>query len=114
MAFDGLLAANRGEQAAQVLAHELDQLKDPNTDAAWLEQDVIVVVQSKRFDLAQRILVQWRVVQPDNPQILVQDFNMRLAFDDLPGAWKSGQQLLENPPGPAVAGADGQTRRMAQ
>lgn len=98
LAFDALLADNRGEQAAQVLADELDRLKDPHTDAAWLEQGVTVAVQSKRFDLAQRILAQWRVVQPDNPQILVQDFNMRLAFDDLPGAWKSGQQLLEKNP----------------
>ena len=76
-----------------MLADELDQLKDPQTDSAWLEQGVDVAVGSKRFDLAQRFLDQWRVLQPDNPQILHKEFSMRLALGDLAGAWESGQQL---------------------
>ena len=97
-AFDSLLAAGRGEEAAQVLAEELEGLKDPQTDPPWLEQGVKVAVQSKRFDLAQRILGQWRVLQPDNGQILIEDFNLRLAFGDLSGAWQCGEQLLREHP----------------
>jgi len=93
LAFNSLLAAGRGAQAAQVLADELDQLKDPQTDAAWLEQGVDVAMGNQRFDLAQRFLEQWRVLQPDNPQILRKDFSIRLAMNDLAGAWESGQQL---------------------
>jgi hypothetical protein len=98
LAFNSLLAAGRGDQAARVLAEELDQLKDPQTDSAWLEQGVDVAVGSKRFDLAQRFLDQWRVLQPDNPQILRKEFSMRLALGDLPGAWESGQQLVAEHP----------------
>jgi predicted Zn-dependent protease len=103
LAFNSLLASGQGDQAVQVLADELDQLKDPQTDAAWLEQGVDVAVASKRFDLAQQFLQQWRVLQPDDPKILQKDFNMRLALGDLPGAWESGQQLLlEHPDDPAL------------
>ena len=98
LAFNSLLAAGRGEQAARVLADELDQLKDPQTDSPWLEQGVDVAVGSKRFDLAQRFLDQWRVLQPDNPQILRKEFSMRLALGDLAGAWDSGQQLVAEHP----------------
>ncbi|SDN39649.1 Tetratricopeptide repeat-containing protein [Pseudomonas arsenicoxydans] len=98
LAFNSLLAAGRGDQASRVLAEELDQLKDPQTDSAWLEQGVDVAVGSKRFDLAQRFLDQWRVLQPDNPQILRKEFSMRLALGDLPGAWESGQQLVAEHP----------------
>lgn len=94
LAFNSLLAAGRGEQAAQVLADELDQLTNPETDAAWLEQGVDVAVANKRFDLAQRLVQQWRTLQPDNPRILAKDFTMRLALGDLDGAWSAGQQLL--------------------
>ncbi|MFJ7284886.1 tetratricopeptide repeat protein [Pseudomonas sp. NPDC099000] len=98
LAFNSLLAAGRGEQAARVLADELDQLKDPQTDSPWLEQGVDVAVGSKRFDLAQRFLDQWRVLQPDNPQILRKEFSMRLALGELAGAWDSGQQLVAEHP----------------
>lgn len=98
LAFNSLLAAGRGDQASRVLAEELDQLKDPQADSAWLEQGVDVAVGSKRFDLAQRFLDQWRVLQPDNPQILRKEFSMRLALGDLPGAWESGQQLVAEHP----------------
>ncbi|RON17890.1 biofilm formation protein PelB [Pseudomonas brassicacearum] len=97
LAFNSLLAAGHGDQAAQVLADELDQLKDP-ADAAWLEQGVDVAVGNQRFDLAQRFLDQWRVLQPDNPQILRKEFGMRLALGDLAGAWESGEQLVAEHP----------------
>ena len=97
LAFNSLLAAGHGEQAAQVLADELDQLKD-SADSAWLEQGVDVAVGSQRFDLAQRFLDQWRVLQPDNPQILRKEFGMRLALGDLAGAWESGEQLVVEHP----------------
>lgn len=103
LAFNSLLASGQGEAAALVLADELDQLNNPQTDVAWVEQGVDVAVASKRFDLAQQFLQQWRVLQPDNPKILQKDFSMRLALGDLPGAWDSGQQLLlESPEDPAL------------
>ncbi|SED99729.1 tetratricopeptide repeat protein [Pseudomonas migulae] len=103
LAFNSLLASGQGDQAVQVLADELDQLKDPQADAAWLEQGVDVAVASKRFDLAQQFLQRWRVLQPDNPKILEKDFAMLLALGDLPGAWESGQQLLlEHPDDPSL------------
>jgi hypothetical protein len=97
LAFNSLLAAGRGDQAAQVLADELDQLKD-QADVEWLEQGVDVAVGSQRFDLAQRILDQWRVLQPDNPHIQRKEFTMRLALGDLAGAWEIGQQLVAEHP----------------
>ncbi|MDZ5433345.1 tetratricopeptide repeat protein [Pseudomonas fluorescens] len=98
LAYNSLLASGQGDQAAQVLADEIDQLINPQTDTAWVQQGVDVAIASKRFDLAQRFLQQWRVLQPDDPQILQKDFSMRLALGDLPGAWESGQQLLAEYP----------------
>lgn len=94
LAFTSLLAADRGAEAAQVLADELDQLQNPETDAPWIEQGVDVAMGNKRFDLVQRFIAQWRVLQPDNPRILRKDFTTQLAMNDLAGAWDSGQQLL--------------------
>ena len=54
LAFNGLLSAGRGDDAAQVLSDELPLLNNPQTDAAWLEQGVDVAVANKRFALAQR------------------------------------------------------------
>ena len=103
LAFNSLLASGQGDQAVQVLADEVDGLINPQTDTAWVQQGVDVAIASKRFDLAQRFLQQWRVLQPDDPQILQKDFSMRLALGDLPGAWKSGQQLLlEHPEDPQL------------
>ncbi|MBV6826308.1 tetratricopeptide repeat protein [Pseudomonas sp. PD9R] len=98
LAFNSLLASGQGDQAVQVLADEIDRLINPQTDTAWVQQGVDVAIASKRFDLAQRFLQQWRVLQPDDPQILQKDFSMRLALGDLPGAWDSGQQLLLEQP----------------
>lgn len=98
LAYNSLLASGQGDQAAQVLADEIDVLINPDTDVPWVRQGVDVAVASKRFDLAQRFLQQWRVLQPDNPQILQKDFSMRLALGDLDGAWQDGEQLvLEHP-----------------
>ncbi|WP_077047904.1 tetratricopeptide repeat protein [Pseudomonas sp. KK4] len=103
LAFNGLLSAGRGDQAAQVLSDELPQLTNPQTDAAWLEQGVDVAVASKRFDLAQRVLDQWLVLQPENPQIPLKTFHVRLAIGDLAGAWETGQQLVtEHPEDPVL------------
>ncbi|CAI8876369.1 polysaccharide biosynthesis protein PelB [Pseudomonas sp. IT-P100] len=94
LAFNSLLADGRGEQATQVLADELGGLKDPQGDSVWLEQGVDVAVANNRFDLAQLFLEQWRVFQPDNTQRLRKEFSLRLALNELNGAWESGQQLL--------------------
>lgn len=103
LAFNSLLSAGRGDEAAQVLSDELPQLNNPQTDAPWLEQGVDVAVANKRFELAQRVLKQWQVLQPDNPQIPLKDFHMRLAIGDLAGAWETGQQLaVDYPDDPAL------------
>lgn len=94
LAFNSLLADGRGEQATQVLVDELGQLKDSPADSAWLEQGVDVAVANGRHDRAQLFLKQWRVLQPDNAHLLRKEFNLRLALNDLDGAWESGQQLL--------------------
>lgn len=98
LAFNSLLASGQDDQAAQVLEDEVDSLINPQTDTAWVQQGVDVAISSQRFELAQRLLRQWRVLQPDNPQILQKDFSMRLALGDLSGAWESGQQLLAEHP----------------
>ncbi|MHC8365153.1 tetratricopeptide repeat protein [Pseudomonas sp. ZT5P21] len=102
LAFNSLLSAGRGDEAAQVLSDELPHLDNPQTDAPWLEQGVDVAVASKRFDLAQRVLKQWQVLQPDNQQIPLKDFHMRLAINDLAGAWETGQQLVVDHPDDAA------------
>ena len=53
---------------------------------------------NKRFALAQRVLNQWQALQPDNPQIPLKAFHMRLAIGDLAGAWETGQQLVVDRP----------------
>ncbi|WP_433767710.1 tetratricopeptide repeat protein [Pseudomonas putida] len=103
LAFNGLLSAGRGEDAAQVLSDELPQLTNPQTDVAWLEQGVDVAVANKRFDLAEQVLKQWQTLQPDNPQIPLKTFHVRLAIGDLAGAWEIGQQLaIDHPEDPAL------------
>ena len=98
LAFNGLLSAGQGDGAAQVLSDELPLLNNPQTDAAWLEQGVDVAVANKRFALAQRVLNQWQVLQPDNPHIALKAFHVRLAIGDLAGAWETGQQLVVDHP----------------
>ncbi|MDQ0651264.1 tetratricopeptide repeat protein [Pseudomonas cedrina] len=98
LAFNSLLSAGHDEQAAQVLSDELPQLTHSPADVAWLEQGVDVAVATKRFDLAQRVLKQWREVQPENPKIALKEFHVRLAINDLAGAWETGQQLTVDYP----------------
>lgn len=77
-----------------MLADELPQLKNPQTDVAWLEQGVDVAVATKQFELAQRVLQQWHDLEPDNRKILVKEFHVRLSINDLAGAWETGQELV--------------------
>ena len=98
LAFNSWLSAGRDEQAAQVLSDELPQLTNPQTDVAWLEQGVDVAVATKHFDLAQRVLKRWRELKPDNPHIALKEFHVRLAINDLTGAWEAGQQLTDDYP----------------
>ena len=98
LAFESLLSADRGEQAVQVLADELDELKDPQTDAALVQQGVDVAIGTKRYDLAQRFIQKWGELQPDNPLVLRKDFSLRLGLNDLEGAWKTGEALVDEFP----------------
>jgi len=98
LAFNSLLSAGRDEQAAQVLADQLPTLTNPQTDVAWLKQGVDVAVATKQFELAQRVLEQWHALEPDNPSIALKQFHVRLAINDLAGAWDTGQQLTVDYP----------------
>ncbi|WP_025858573.1 tetratricopeptide repeat protein [Pseudomonas sp. CHM02] len=98
LAFNSLLSAGRDEQAAQVLADQLPTLTNPQTDVAWLKQGVDVAVATKQFELAQRVLEQWHTLEPDNPSIPLKQFHVRLAINDLAGAWDTGQQLTVDYP----------------
>ncbi|MDO9346412.1 MAG: tetratricopeptide repeat protein [Pseudomonas sp.] len=98
LAFNSLLSAGRDEQAAQVLADQLPTLTNPQTDVAWLKQGVDVAVATKQFELAQRVLEQWHALEPDNPSIPLKQFHVRLAINDLAGAWDTGQQLMVDYP----------------
>lgn len=98
LAFNSLLSAGRDDQAAQVLADQLPTLTNPQTDVAWLKQGVDVAVATKRFELAQRVLEQWHALEPDNPGIALKQFHVRLAINDLAGAWDTGQQLAVDYP----------------
>lgn len=98
LAFNSLLSAGRDEQAAQVLADQLPTLTNPQTDVAWLKQGVDVAVATKQFELAQRVLEQWHALEPDNPSIPLKQFHVRLAINDLAGAWDTGQQLTVDYP----------------
>ncbi|PJK35336.1 biofilm formation protein PelB [Pseudomonas sp. S10E 269] len=98
LAFNSLLSAGRDEQAAQVLADQLPMLTNPQTDVAWLKQGVDVAVATKQFELAQRVLEQWHALEPDNPSIPLKQFHVRLAINDLAGAWDTGQQLTVDYP----------------
>ncbi len=95
LAFDSLLSSDHGDQAVQVLSDELDALKDPQTDGAWVQQGVDVAIGIKRYDLAERFIEKWRVLQPDNPLALRKDFSLRLGMNDLDGAWRVGEQLVD-------------------
>lgn len=98
LAFNSLLSAGRDEQAAKVLADELPTLTNAKTDVAWLEQGVDIAVATKQFELAQRVLQQWHDLEPDNRKILVKEFQVRLAINDLAGAWETGQELVVDYP----------------
>ncbi|TFY91922.1 biofilm formation protein PelB [Pseudomonas nabeulensis] len=98
LAFNSLLSAGRDDQAAQVLADELPRLTNAKSDVAWLEKGVDVAVATKQFELAQRVLQQWHDLEPDNRKILVKEFHVRLAINDLAGAWETGQELVVDYP----------------
>ncbi|QZI67914.1 tetratricopeptide repeat protein [Pseudomonas protegens] len=93
-AFKSLVAADRGDEAAELLARELASQPDA-LDAALLDQGVDVAVAHNRRDLAEQFFSAWRKLQPDSPQVLAKEFKQRLAFGDLEGAYAVGSQLLE-------------------
>ncbi|MPQ67664.1 MULTISPECIES: tetratricopeptide repeat protein [unclassified Pseudomonas] len=97
-AFEGLVAADRGDQAAELLARELLAQPDGQFDPALLDLGVDVAVAHNRTDLAEQFFSEWRKLQPDSPQVLAKEFKQRLAFGDLPGAHAAGLQLLEQRP----------------
>ena len=97
-AFKGLVAADRGDQAAELLAKELKAHPDAQFDPVLLDQGVDVAVAHNRVDLAEQFFTEWRKLQPDSPQVLDKEFKQRIAFGDLQGAHAVGLQLLEQRP----------------
>ena len=93
--YAALLAAGQGERASLLLADELERLQDMPLDPAWLAQGVQVAMGSQRYDLADRMVLLWRELQPDSPEALQAEFDLHLAYGDIQGAWGTGQRLLE-------------------
>lgn len=97
-AFDALVAAGRGTEAAVLLGEQQGLLTDPITDPALLEKGVETAVAYDQLQVAEALLQRWRGLQPGNPDTLRKEFKLRLAFGDLEGAWTAGQELLQNEP----------------
>lgn len=97
-AFDALVAANRGSEAALLLSEKISVLNDPTTDPTLLEKGVEATVGHDQFQVAEALLQQWQTLQPGNPEMLRKQFKLRLAFGDLDGAWAVGQELLQTDP----------------
>lgn len=93
-AFKGLVAADRGNEAVELLARELVTQPDAGFEPIMLEQGVDVALAHDRPDLAERFFTAWRKLQPDSPEVLAKEFKLRLAFGDLAGAHVAGVQLL--------------------
>ena len=100
-AFDTLIAADRGAQAAVLLGEQMAVLDDAVTDPPLLEKGVEAAVAHDQLAVAEALLQQWRSLQPGNPDALRKEFKLRLAFGDLDGAWTAGQELLQAHPADA-------------
>ncbi|MCU1729655.1 tetratricopeptide repeat protein [Pseudomonas sp. 7P_10.2_Bac1] len=98
MAFDTLLAADRGAEASALLAQKVAQLNDPATDPAWLEKGVETAVAHKQVAEAETLIQQWRTLEPGNLQALHKEFTFRLFLGDQDGAWSVGQEILHAQP----------------
>lgn len=102
-AFTTLVEADRGDQAAELLAHELAAQPQAEFDAGLLDRGVDVAIAHNRSDLAEQFFSAWRKLQPDSPEVLAKEFKQRLAFGDLNGAHAVGVQLLDlRPEDPAL------------
>lgn len=93
-AFKSLLAASRSRDAVSLLSAELDAAPNSPLEPELLEAGVDAAVAEKRVDLAERFFLAWRKSQPESPEVLAKELQLRLAFGDLDGAWFVGQQLL--------------------
>jgi hypothetical protein len=93
-AFDALLAANLGEQAAELLAAHLDELGSDQASLDWLAAGVSAARGSVRYDLAERFIQRWRVLQQDDPRAIAADFRLSLASGAIERAWQLGPELL--------------------
>lgn len=90
-AFNQYVAADQGKPAVALLIERLPRLgKD---DSALLEQGFNMAIAQRQPAQAQRLFDHWRTLQPDSPALMAKEFELRLSFNDLPGAWAVGQQL---------------------
>jgi len=101
-AFDAYLAAEQGGRAIELLKKRLDTLTGSDADAALLRSGVDVAIAQQNYPCAQALLKRWGELQPDNPELEEKDFSLRLAFNDLDGAWASGHRLLAQRPNDVV------------
>lgn len=93
-AFKGLVAADRGAQAAELLAKELSAQPDAEFDPVLLDQGVDVAMAHDRRDLAELFFNEWRKLQPDSPEVMAKEFKQLLAIGNLAEADAVGAQLL--------------------
>ena len=95
-AFYSLLAADRSEQAVELLNQHLSSIND--TQVVLLTAAVQAALGSRRHDLADLFLQRWLTLRPMDQDALALELQLYLAAGDLERAWANGQLLLEARP----------------
>lgn len=90
-AFSAMVAADQGEQAAELVHRNLDLLSAADGDL--FGRAVRAGVGSHRYDLAIDTVTRWREAQPDDASAVHADMQLRLAAGQLEQAWAAGQHL---------------------
>lgn len=93
-AFASLLAGERGEQAALLLAEHLGELPDDTRSLAWLAEGVRAAEGNQRYDLAERFVERWRTLRPGDSDAVAADLRLNMASGRIERAWAIGQELL--------------------
>ncbi|HKS13336.1 MAG TPA: tetratricopeptide repeat protein, partial [Pseudomonas sp.] len=97
-AFNSLLAADRGEQAVELLAAEIKAQPETLFEPTMLDQAVGAAIGYQQPELAGQFFALWRRQQPESAEVWRKELQQRLAFGDLAGARHAGEQLLVQAP----------------
>ncbi len=98
-AFAALVAADRSEQAAELVYRHLSRLNA--SDSSLFLATVQAGVRSHRYDLANETVSAWRRVLPDDETALAAEFRLRMAAGELEPAWQLGERLATAQPNDA-------------